>query len=81
MTTAQSVEMSVTVNNSPIRVYFHPDDHTQPTYDIFIDYLNIIQISCVLSWDKHLLTLPLINITNSPHIDEVLVITSWGNLN
>ena len=33
MTTAQVVETSVTVNNSPIQDYFHPDDHTQPTYD------------------------------------------------
>ena len=32
MTTAQVVEMSVTVNNSPIQDYVHPDNHTQPTY-------------------------------------------------
>ena len=32
MTTAQIVETSVTVNNnSPIQVYVHPDDQTQPT--------------------------------------------------
>ena len=32
-TTAQVVEMSVTVNNnSPIQDYVHPDDQTQPTY-------------------------------------------------
>ena len=30
-TTAQVVETSVTVNNSPIRDYFHPNDQTQPT--------------------------------------------------
>ena len=31
MTTTQVVETSVTVNNnSPIQVYVHPDDHTQP---------------------------------------------------
>ena len=31
MTTAQVVEMTVTVkNNSPIQDYVHPDDHTQP---------------------------------------------------
>ena len=31
MTTAQVVEMSVTVNNnSPIQDYVHPDDQTQP---------------------------------------------------
>ena len=35
MTTAQIVETSVTVNNnSPIHDYFHPDDQTQPTFDI-----------------------------------------------
>ena len=35
MTTAQVVEMSVTVfNNSPIQDYVHPDDHTQPNYDL-----------------------------------------------
>ena len=31
MTTAQVVETSVTVNNSLIQDYLHPDDHTQPT--------------------------------------------------
>ena len=36
MTTTQVVEMSVTVNNnSPIQDYaVHPDDHTQPTYEM-----------------------------------------------
>ena len=34
ITTAQVVETSFTVkNNSPIRDYVHPDDHTQPTYE------------------------------------------------
>ena len=28
MTTAQAVETSVTVNNSPKQDYIHPDDHT-----------------------------------------------------
>jgi len=31
MTTVQVVEMSFTVNNTPIQDYIHPDDHTQPT--------------------------------------------------
>ena len=36
MTTAQVVETSVTVNNnSPIQDYVHPDDQTQPTFEIF----------------------------------------------
>ena len=36
MSTAQVVEMSVTitVNNSPIRDYAHPDDHAPPTYEM-----------------------------------------------
>ena len=35
MTTAQVVKTSVTVNNnSPIQDYVHPDDHTQPTYEM-----------------------------------------------
>ena len=31
MITAQVVETSATVNNTPIQDYVHPDDHTQPT--------------------------------------------------
>ena len=35
MTTAQVVEMSVTVNNkNPIQDYNHLDDHTQPTHEM-----------------------------------------------
>ena len=30
MTIAQAVKTSVTVNNSPIQDFVHPDDHTQP---------------------------------------------------
>ena len=32
MITAQIVKTSVTVNNSPIQDYNHPDNLTQPTY-------------------------------------------------
>ena len=28
------VEMSVTVNNSPIQDYVHPNDQTQPTFEM-----------------------------------------------
>ena len=36
MTSAQVVELSVTVNNnSPIQDFVHPNDHTQPTYLIY----------------------------------------------
>ena len=34
MTTAQADEMSVTVNNRPIQDYVHPDDQTQPTFEM-----------------------------------------------
>ena len=35
MTNAQVVETSVTVNNnSPIQDYVHPEDQTQPTFEI-----------------------------------------------
>ena len=35
MTTAQVAETSVTVNNnSPIQDYVHPDDQTQPTFEM-----------------------------------------------
>ena len=37
MTTAQLVvETSVTVNDSPIQDYFHPDDHAKPTYEVLL---------------------------------------------
>ena len=36
MTTAQVVETSVTVNNSPIQDYVHADDQTQPTFEILL---------------------------------------------
>ena len=39
MTTAQVVETSVTVNNdSPIQDYVHPDDQTQPTFEMSPGY-------------------------------------------
>ena len=35
MTTVQVVETSVTVNNNrPIQDYVHPDDQTQPTFEM-----------------------------------------------
>ena len=34
MTTAQVVKTSVTVNNGPIHDYVHPDNQTQPTYEM-----------------------------------------------
>ena len=43
MTTTQVVETSVPVNNSPIQDYFHPDDHTQPTYDKSLCGVNPVE--------------------------------------
>ena len=44
MTTAQIVETSDTVNNNRlIQDYVHPDDQTQPTFEIFV--LVNIQVS------------------------------------
>ena len=37
ITTVQVVETSVTVNNnSPVQDYLHPDDQTQPTYNVTV---------------------------------------------
>ena len=39
MTTAQVVETSVIANNnSPIQDYVHPEDHTEPTYNLYFVY-------------------------------------------
>ena len=53
MTTAQVVETSVTGNNnSPIQDYVHPDDQTQPTFEMipgfkhFTDNETVIQFLC-----------------------------------
>ena len=47
-TTTQVVETSVTVNNnSPIQDYVHPDDQTQPTFEII--FMIIIDLTG-LSW-------------------------------
>ena len=43
MTTAQVVETSVTVNNnSPIQDYIHPDDQTQPTFEMTPEFKPFI---------------------------------------
>ena len=39
MTTAQVVETSVTINNnSPIQDYVHPDDQTQPAFEVTLGF-------------------------------------------
>ena len=46
MTTAQVVETSVTVNNnSPIQDYVHPDDQTQPTYEMTLEFKPFTMIN------------------------------------
>ena len=63
MTTAQVVETSVSVNNnSPIQDYVHPDDRTQPTFELtpgfkpftkrktFVGYKEQIIILSKVSW-------------------------------
>ena len=42
MITAQVVETSVIVNNSPIQDYIHPDGHTQPTCEYL--YCQILEM-------------------------------------
>ena len=50
MTTAQVVETSVTVNsNSPIQDYAHPDDHTQPTYEMCIEFTMMMMMMMLMT--------------------------------
>ena len=49
MTTAQVVETSVTVNNnSPIQDYVHPDDQTQPTFEVTPGFKTFTVVSALL---------------------------------
>ena len=46
MTTAQVVETLVTVNNkSPIQNYVHPDDQTQPTFEMTPGFKLFIRVA------------------------------------
>ena len=47
MTTAQVIETSVTVNNSPIQDYVHPDDHVQSTYEMTLGFKPFAVLSTV----------------------------------
>ena len=53
MTTTQVVETSVTVNNnSPIQDYIHPDNQTQPSFEMTPGF-NLLQnkvLFSILSW-------------------------------
>ena len=57
MTTTQAVEMSVTVNNSPIQDYVHPDDQTQPTFEMTLGS-NLSQ--SINYWLDHVPSFPLL---------------------
>ena len=48
-----SKRTSVTVNNSPIQNYVHPDDQTQPTFDIFIlsDETPSAILEVIINWN------------------------------
>ena len=49
MTTAQVVKTSVTVNNkSPIQDYVHPDDQTQPTFEVTLGFKPFTVVSALL---------------------------------
>ena len=54
MTTAQVVETSVTVkfNNNPIQAYVHPDDRTQPTYEMTpgLEPFTVLQYKVVVTF-------------------------------
>ena len=48
MTTAQVVETSVTVNNnSPIQDYIHPDNQTQPTFEMTPGFKSFTVINTI----------------------------------
>ena len=61
MTTAQVVETSVTVNNnSPIQDYVHPDDQTQPTFEMTLGFKPFTVLSYKLEDSGFLDTLILV---------------------
>ena len=57
MTITQVVETSVTVNNnSPIQDYVHPDDQTQPTFEItpgFKPSTCLFVLAIEVKWDGY----------------------------
>ena len=64
MTAAQVVETSVTVsNNSPIQDFVHPDDHTQPTYEMTLGFKPFITtfLSTTLLLGKRLIYKAVLN--------------------
>ena len=66
MTTAQVVETSVTVNNnSPIQDYIHPDDQTQPTFEMTPGFKPLTNNS-VYGQMERMATIPLTCICHMP---------------
>ena len=61
MITVPVVETSVTINNSPIKDYTHPDNHIPPTYEMtpgvkpFTVYATNLAISLIKSLENVLL--------------------------
>ena len=58
VTTARVVQTSVTVNNSPIQDYVHPDDHAYSTYFLVIScydlgHKNCYHKVCIHVWRMH----------------------------
>ena len=57
MTTAQVVETSVTVNNnSPIQDYVHPDDQTQPTFEMTPGFKPFIKLLILIDLEAEWLS-------------------------
>ena len=73
MTTAQVVETSVTVNNnSPIQDYVHPDDQTQPTFEMTPGFkpFTIITIMMMMMMMMMMLIMMMMTMKNDSDIDN-----------
>ena len=58
MTTAQVVETSVTVNNnSPIHDYVHPDDQTQPTFEVTLRFKPFTERKTFVGYKEQIIVL------------------------
>ena len=70
MTTAQVVKTSVTVNNnSPIEDYVHPDDQTQPTFEMtpgFKPFTTRTVLHCVFNFRHKYFSNAISNFFNRP---------------
>ena len=49
-TTAQAVETSVTVNNSPTKDYIYPDDHAQPANEMIAGFRPFTKSTLIYTW-------------------------------